>query len=191
MPEVTEGELTFTFPDGWDATQADDWSHYRNQFAKHFDSIRHCCKKCQTAIACPSCEAKIALGAKCIDILAVNGNVTWLIEIKDYRMHQRTKTINIADEIAVKVRDALAMVLTASKNANDPTEKTVAAKAINSTKFRVVLHLEQRTTPSKLFPRAIDSADVLQRLKQLLKSVDPHPLVSEIGKMQGLPWEVA
>jgi hypothetical protein len=43
---------------------------------------------------------------------------------------------------------------------------------------------------SKLFPHAIDPADVLQRLKQLLKSVDPHPRVSEMVQMGSLKWTV-
>jgi Holliday junction resolvase len=187
--EITEGSITFTFPDGWSASQVDDWSFYRNQFAGHFDGIRHCCKKCRAEVSCRACQAKTALGMKCIDILAINGNIAWLIEVKDYRMHQRIKTINIADEIAIKVRDALAMLLAASKNANDGTEKQVAIETTNSTRLRVVLHLEQRTTTSRLFPRAIDPADVLQRLKQLLKAVDPHPIVCEIANMQNVAWQ--
>jgi len=53
------------------------------------------------------------------------------------------------------------------------------------------LHLEQPSNPSKLFPRAIDRADVLQRLKQLVRSVDPHPQVLEIAHAGSLPWSVS
>lgn len=34
MPEITEGKLTFTFPEGWNVSKYDDWAHYRNQFIK-------------------------------------------------------------------------------------------------------------------------------------------------------------
>jgi len=34
MPTITEGKLTFTFPDEWNVSKYDDWGHYRNQFIK-------------------------------------------------------------------------------------------------------------------------------------------------------------
>jgi hypothetical protein len=52
------------------------------------------------------------------------------------------------------------------------------------------LHLEQPATHSKLFPRAIDPANVLMKLKQLVKPIDPHPLVVETGHMASLTWTV-
>ena len=49
------------------------------------------------------------------------------------------------------------------------------------------------TLPSipTLFPRAIDPANVRQRLKQLIKAIDPHPLVIEMGRMNGVAWTVS
>jgi hypothetical protein len=56
--------------------------------------------------------------------------------------------------------------------------------------LRVVLHLEQPATHSKLFPRAIDPANVLMKLRQLVKAIDPHPLVVETHQMASLSWSV-
>lgn len=53
MPSITEGKLTFAFPDGWDASQYDRWSYYRNQFIK------------------------VCGGTKAIDILALEPNACW------------------------------------------------------------------------------------------------------------------
>jgi hypothetical protein len=191
VTQITEDALTFTFPGGWTASKADDWSFYRNQFERYFDGIRLACKKCNAEVRCHKCKTAKTIGAKAVDILAIDSKpVAWLIEIKDYRQHRRTKAIDLADEVAVKVRDSLAMFSAASKNANQPSEKTAAAAVGSSSAIRVVLHLEQVQKPSKLFPRAINPANVQQRLRRLIRFVDPHPLVVEKNAMGGAAWAV-
>ena len=81
MTVIAEGTLQLDFPNGCRVGKYDDWSFYRNQFQS------------------------IANGSRAVDIVCVERNVSWLIEIKDYRRHPRTKAIDIADEVAVKVRD--------------------------------------------------------------------------------------
>ena len=95
----------------------------------------------------------------------------------------------MGDEIAVKVRDSLAALVAAQANANDAGEKDTAAAALRCRRIRVVLHLEQPAKHSKLFPR-INPANIQQRLKQVVKAIDPHPLVLEMGRMNGVPWSV-
>ena len=167
MPTVTEGKLRFTFPDGWNVSKYDDWLHYRNQLIKVCD------------------------GMKAIDVLALEPKgCCWLLEIKDYREHVRTKAIGLAEELAEKARDTLAGLVAAQFCANDDSEKNLARQALRSTRLRLVLHLEQPKSHSKLFPRVIDPAIVLQRLKQLVKAIDAHPLVVETATMRNLPWSV-
>ena len=84
MTEIEEGDLKFTFPDHCEAHKYDEWAFYRNQFQS------------------------VAGGSKAVDIVCVSGDTAWLIEIKDYRRHPRTKVIDIDDELARKVRDTLA-----------------------------------------------------------------------------------
>lgn len=121
----------------------------------------------------------------------VEGNTCiWIIEVKDYRQHRRTKTVELPEEIALKVRDSLAALVAARANATDDEEKQLASAALLCSRLRVVLHLEQPTRHSKLFPRGIDPAKVKQRLKQLIKAIDPHPLVLEISQMKGVAWTV-
>ena len=66
----------------------------------------------------------------------------------------------------------------------------MAKAALSGRALRVVLHLEQPRTHSKLFPRAIDPAKVLQKLRQLVKPIDAHPLVVETSRMASLAWTV-
>ena len=167
MPTLQEGNLTFAFLPHWHASKFDGWSFYRNQFQN------------------------VCGGTKAIDILAVNPAICcWIIEVKDYRQHPRTKVIDLAEEVAIKVRDSLAGLAAAQYCANAANEKTFAQGALRCSGVRVVLHLEQPPKHSKLFPRAINLADVLQRLKQLIRPIDPHPFVVEKTAMRGLPWSV-
>jgi hypothetical protein len=170
---LTEGEaprvLSFSFPSV--ASKYDAWSHYRNQF----NSTCH--------------------GAKAVDFvfLETGANTTcWLIEVKDYRVHARTKPIDLADEIAIKVRDTLAGLLSAKWNANDEDERNYAARLAAASRVRVVCHLEQPAKTSRLRPRAIEPDKVVQKLKSLIKAIDPHPLVIDHRETAGkVTWIVA
>lgn len=167
MPTIAEGQLTFAFPSRWQTSKLDEWSFYEKQFQK------------------------VCGGAKAVDVIAVNAQACfWIIEVKDYRRNPRTKTIDLAEEVALKVRDSLAALVAAQFHATDAAERSLASAALRCRGLRVVLHLEQPRKHSKLFPRAIDPAAVRQRLKQLLKAIDPHPLVTELNRMNGVPWTV-
>ena len=153
MTEITEGDLTFRFPTGCQASKYDDWSFYRRQFTG------------------------IAGGSKAVDILCVEGDTSWLIEIKDHRQQPRQKLIDIADETAIKVRDTLAGLAAAAKVANEADQRELARKALATSRWRVVLHLEQPATGSRLRPKPIDPATLLQKLKKLVKAINARPVV--------------
>ena len=154
MPSLREGRLVFDFPDdGSDVAKYDDWSFYRNQFQR----------------ACGT--------AKAVDFVFVETARTWLIEVKDYRHELQPKVVDLAGKVAAKVRDTLAGLAACRCNANDTTEQRIANRALSTPRLGIVLHLEQPARHSKLFPRVADPADLTQKLKQLLKPVDPHPRV--------------
>lgn len=164
---LREGRLTFHFPDNASVSQYDDWAFYRRQFNACFG------------------------GTKAIDFLYVDAEVTWLIEVKDYRAHRRSKAINLGDEVAIKVRDTLAGLAAAQCNANDQEERRLASQALQGRRFNVVLHLEQPEKQSKLFPRAVDPANVKIKLKQTLRAVDCHPkIVNQNNLTANMGWTV-
>lgn len=169
MPQLIEGKLIFECPDDWWATPYDQWAFYRNQFQSVCD------------------------GSKGVDILALSPGFkeTWLIEVKDYRTDRRTKPIDLANEVAFKVRDTLAGLVAAAVNANDSEEKSFARQSVQSSRLRVALHLEQPEKHSRLFPRAINPANVRQKLKGLLKAIDPHPRVLDRTMARtSLAWKI-
>lgn len=165
MPSLTEGKIRFNFRDGWEATQYDSWAFYANQFKD----------------ACG--------GNKAVDFLAFHPDEEplWLIEVKDYRQHPRTKSIHVWDEMAIKARDTLAGLVAAKANAAQPDNHSAKTMLLKS-KLRFVLHLEQPAKHSKLFPRALDPAKIQEKLRQMIKPIDAHPRVTELNNMVQVPW---
>lgn len=162
--------ISFQFDDDWQVSKYDEWAFYKNQFSK------------------------IKSGIKSVDLIAISPSpdpVLWLIEAKDYRTHSRTKHIPIQDEFVQKVFDTLSALIPAKIRADQAEEKEIAKLATRAKKICLVLHLEQPTTHSKLRPRAINPADIYQKLRQSLKAIDPHPRVAESTNMQNLPWQVS
>ena len=140
-------------------------------------------------------------GQKAVDVVAVEiGSPParcWLIEGKDFRVITNPpKPSNIgglAQLVADKVQDSIAGLDDAALNATTPIEKALAALAVSATVKRVVLHLEPHVGPhSALFPTAF-RASVFQKLKQLVRSIDPNPLVLNIADTPsaGVPWLVS
>jgi len=192
MQSLSEGRLTFRFPEGLQAAKLDDWSFYRNQFQRLGANLRVPCGDCGAELRCKECASAKTLGIKSVDFLVVDarGNC-WLVEVKDYRTALRTKTVDLADEIALKVRDSLALLAAASRNASESVERALARAGLQSPHIRIVLHLEQPAKRSKLFPQAIAPAAVQQRLKQLVRSIDWHPQVADIARPGSVPWSVS
>jgi hypothetical protein len=192
MPIIREGALPFQFPDSWKVVKLDDWSFYQNQFIRLSSGLRQPCGECGAELRCQNCGTVKTQGVKAVDILARDAAATlWLLEVKDYRQSPRTKAIGLADEVALKVRDSLALLVAAAMSAKDPQERSFARDALTRERVCIALHLEQPRQHSKLFPRVIDPADILQKLRQRVRSIDPHPRVFELGTSVTAPWAVS
>ncbi len=166
--EFQEGGLKFIFAAGVSASKYDDWAFYRNQF-------QNGCFR----------------DNKAVDFVCGTANTTWLIEAKDYRMHERTKPLDLADEVAIKVRDTLAGLVAAQIQANDLDERRHARNFLKARVFRVVCHIEQPAKRSRLRPRAIEPDKLKQKLRTLIKAIDPHPVVTDRALLPAdMPWQV-
>lgn len=167
MQRLNVDGLNFDFPDDWQVSKYDDWSFYRNQFGNMWNGI------------------------KSLDLLVVDPSRTaWLIEVKDYRIYQRTKTLDLGKEVALKVFDTLAAMLPAKNSANDPVEKQMACTVVSAECLRVVLHFEQPAKHTRLRPQAINPVNLQQKIRQLLKPVDAHPRVVDMSRLDALGWSV-
>jgi hypothetical protein len=164
MPKIIEGTVNFDFPEGFVLQKLDMTTFYK----KHFQSF--------------------AGGVKAVDILAFDSSnpELWMIEVKDYRVHPRTKPIDLFDEIAAKVFSSLACLLAMRANASD-NEQLFADQALKQTRLRVVLHLEQISNPTRLKPVVIDPKVARMKMKQRLRAIDPQAKVSSIAVAR-VPW---
>ena len=169
-----EGTLTFDFPDDWQVCRPGETSFYR----RHFQSFCGGCRK--------------------MDFVAYDPNqfILWLIEIKDYSVFPRTKLEHLADEIAGKTMDVMAMLPIAGvrDNAVSSPGHLEAGEFWNRvrrlTNIRVVLHCELPPSPSKLFPGVKDAANLQTKLNQRLRVVDHHALFTNRAHAHPLPWIV-
>jgi hypothetical protein len=154
MTQVADVDgIRFTFPTGWQTLKYDDSSFHRNQFQG------------------------LAGGSKALDVVALAPDRTlWLIEAKDYSRHRRQKAGSVFAEVASKLRATLAGLAAARVRANDPIEQGFADSAMHCTNLRVVLHLDQAATLSRLFPRPIDPKSAALQLRREVRAVDPHPI---------------
>lgn len=168
MIVLREGAFDHSFPEGWTASKYDEWPFYRDHLTKAFGA------------------------GKAVDIVASDGRGNlWLVEIKDYREHSRTKPSGLAEEVAHKVRDSLVGLLLAAKWHSGHTHLEEARLHLGASKVRVVLHLEQPKASSKLFSPAIDPASIQSKLKQLVRVVDAHPLMVDASSERRVPWTIA
>jgi hypothetical protein len=115
----------------------------------------------------------------------------WLIEVKDYSTSARTKTLDLFDEVAQKVRDTLALLASATANANPDKADTreFSRSCLPADRIRVVLHLELSARPSnKLHPPLKLGADATQTLRMKLRCIDSHALVVSKDLPSKVPW---
>ena len=92
-------------------------------------------------------------------------------------------------EIACKYRDTLAGLACARVHSNDDEEKELANSSVQTNSIRLALHLEQPQRHSRLFPRVFEPADIKQKLRMLVKAMDPHPLILDMHSHQA-SWQV-
>lgn len=157
--------IRLTVPNGWWIWKYDDSSFHRNQFQS------------------------FAGGCKAMDAVAFGDNVLWLIEIKDYRLHPRSKPSTVFAEVAAKVKGTLAGLAAARVRADDTQERSRAVESMACDCIRIVLQLAQPVHSSRLFPQVIDPQDAEMELRRAVRAVDPHPecIVGDINSPR-LPW---
>ncbi len=158
--------LTLTVPTGWWVWKYDDSAFHRNQFQS------------------------FAGGSKAMDAVAFSGDGSlWLIEVKDYRRHRRTKPSSVFAEVAAKTRATLAGLAVARIRASDPDERALARQVMACSQIRVALQLAQPVRSSRLFPQIVEPLDAQTQLRREVRAIDPHALCTagSIGDMR-LPW---
>ena len=166
MVLIQEGKLSFSFE--FDAIKFDDSHYYREHFVKIQNSI----------------------GA--VDILAIDGSIGYLIEIKDYT-HPETKDLTpneLIEAIVNKVLSTLAAILPMKNNAVVSAEKNIAHNFSKTSQIRVVLHIEIPPPRRTLKQSCFDLQSIQTQLGKRLKPIDAHAKVVSKANLKSLPWAV-
>ena len=139
-------------------------------------------------------------GASVVDVVAHDtraAEIAWYIEAKDYRVittpPEPSKLAELPETIRKKVQGTLDSLPVVAAASADPAAASHARRVLDAHTRRVVLHLEPH--PPDGAHRALFAgleANVLPRRKQLLREVDPDPLVLNIARTPraGVPWTV-
>lgn len=165
MESVEVDGIRFTFDDGWLVSRWDETAFHRR-------------------------FSRVGAGTKACDLVAIppDGDDLWLVEVKDYSVHPRTKQMSLETEIGEKAKGTLSGLWAAWGRANVDEERELARRARRRKNIRVVLHLEQRAVPSRLYPDVKLAADLRMKLKQAVHPIDPHALISSSDRPGNVAW---
>ncbi len=178
MPNLPEGRFTYQFPANWTAAKYDEDRFYTKQFQK---------------VGLVEGGNK---GVKAVDVLAFGaGPELWLIEQKDYTGGGAQITAGqLLHAASAKVVGTLACLVTARcKCQPGSASQVLAVNALEKTKIRCVLHVEQPQKPSKLFPQVIDPKTARDVWRRALGPIDAHAEFGDQTVLNGrhLDWTIA
>lgn len=177
MATLRVDTLRFHFHPNTAASKFDEWNHYRSRLQ-------------------PSPR-----DAKAVDIVAaaitrLQPPYCWLIEVKDFRVRRGAPGAKncaaLPEEVIRKALDTISGLKDAASGATTTSEKDFAQLAVRANQARIVLHMETAHGKNRLFPEVPTPANVLQKLRQLAKNVDPNPLVlsKRTTARAKVPWKV-
>jgi hypothetical protein len=165
--QIIEGKLIFDFD--CEAIKFDDTTFYRQHFSK------------------------ITNGIKAVDILAVNQEIGYLIEIKDYT-DPNTKHLTIKELIEIvihKVISTLAAILPMKISVNHSArERKIARNFSRANEIKVIVHIELPPKRRTLKQSNWDLSNLQIQLGRKLKAIDAHPKVVSKDELPNLPWMV-
>lgn len=169
MTTLVDGRIQHAFPASWTASKYDDWPYVRDHVVNAFVGKN-----------------------KCVDFVAFDPatQTFWLVEAKDFRHHEREKDLPLAEELALKVRGSVIGLVGAARHHAPHAHQAMAQTFLDAARVRVVFHLEQPAKPSTMLPRSYALAGLLQKLKQMVRIIDPHPMVVESSSKVQPPWTI-
>jgi len=165
--QIIEGKLIFNFD--CEAIKFDESTFYRKHFSRMINGI------------------------KAVDILAVNKEIGYLIEIKDYT-DPNTKNLTMKELIETiinKVISTLAAILALKISVNNSIEERKIAHDFSmANKIKVIVHIELPPLRRTLKQSNWDLSDIQIQLGRRLRAIDAHPKVVSKDTLQNLPWIV-
>ena len=129
-------------------------------------------------------------GLKAVDFICKRQSELWLLEIKNYAEHDRTKSGSVVDEFLEKVRDTFTGITTLCLISNRK-DKRHYLSLLKAKHIHLVLHCD--------FKKQMKTRDLLtkqrtlqEQLRKKLRFIDSHVKVTCIqNPAKRLPWSTS
>lgn len=158
MPSFSESRLEFHFAEDWQVIKYDDEAAYRKMTG-------------------------LMPGMKGIDFLALHDDMLYFIEVKNFRNYPTEEDTRLSSnalvyQVAQKVRDSLAGMIGAYRNAQDPMrwERFANHAVVRERPVRVVLWLKHHFSTAE---NKVQQSVLLNQLKKALAWLTPHVWVAD------------
>jgi len=162
---VVDGSV-FTFPSGWQITKIDEWPEQKKLTSPPFHS-----KGC--------------------DLIAMDGDVLWLIEAKDYTYPGASAPDDLAEVVGVKAFHSLAVLHAVARWGSAPNQQ-FSEKALQCREARICLAVELPDGGRKLMALATPLAALSLKLRKITRRMNVHrPIVSNSHQPNGVPWTIS
>lgn len=161
--EILVDGTYFRFPQNWQVAIFDKWPQY---------------------------GATTDIGLKGCDVLALDGNDLWIIEIKDYTYDGAKQPEDLHKTVGLKAAGTMGLLYALTRSAADSSAKDFAIKCSSSTRIHLALHIEVKDggRGEKQVKAALPP--LLGKLKKAQKALGLHKayVTSTLAPSTSTPW---
>lgn len=153
----------FTFPHGWHTEIFDEWPQY--------GKVKN-------------------LGIKGCDVVALDGDDLWIIEMKDYTYLGANPPDILHQTVALKAVGTMALLYALARSASDSPARDFAIKCSANTRIHLALHVEVKDAGRREEQVQAVLAPLLQKLKKTQKALGLHKahVTSTLAPSSNTPW---
>lgn len=162
--EIRVDGTYFTFPDGWQVDTFDEWPQFH--------------------------RAAGALGIKGCDLIALNDDELWIIEVKDYTYTDTDQPPDLAKTVGLKAAGTMALLYALARTTADSTAKEFAIKCASSTRIHLALHVDVKDGGRRRREIKPVLSPILTKLRHYQKSLGLHKahVTSTLAPSGSTPW---
>lgn len=163
-PEIHVDGTYFMFPDGWRVDAFDEWPQFQ--------------------------KAAGALGLKGCDVVALDGDELWIIEMKDYTYANADQPLDLAKTVGLKAAGTMALLYALARTSADSEAKEFAVRCASSTRIHLALHIDVKDGgrgQKQIKPLLPPLKDMLRRYQKALGLHKAH-VTSTLAPSPSTPW---
>ncbi|MGW5879227.1 hypothetical protein ACWFMI_22040 [Nocardiopsis terrae] len=162
--EICVDGTYFTFPDGWQVDMFDEWPQF--------------------------CKAAGALSLKGCDVLALDSDELWIIEVKDYTYANAEQPPDLAKTVALKAAGTMALLYSLARTNADSRAREFAIRCASSTRIHLALHIDVKDGGRRQRQIKPVLPPILTKLRHYQKALGLHKahVTSTLAPSPSTPW---